>query len=119
VPQGYLASKSRAFGNVLFWPGFLVGGDSKAAVENFKRNARIYPLAKAAIPPQQKLLKVSGKAFNTLHANDIHFKYYPRHSSFADADGLLWSRSARPDARGTVAGVIREIVTTFTSVSSR
>ncbi len=34
----------------------------------------IYPLAKAGIPPEQKFVNVSGKAFNTIHANS--FAYY-------------------------------------------
>ncbi len=42
-------------------------------MENFKKNTRIYPLAQAANPPQQKFVNLSGKEFSTIHANDFHF----------------------------------------------
>jgi hypothetical protein len=73
VPQGYFVFKSQTFGNILFWRGFLVNGDTKPAVENFKKHARIYPLAMAANPPVQKFVNISGQAFNTIHANNFHF----------------------------------------------
>src|SRR5712691_4246672 len=74
VPQGYFVFKSPTFGNVMFWRGFLVNGDPKPAVENFRKNARIYPLAKTANPPETKFINLSGKALNTIHANN--FAYY-------------------------------------------
>jgi len=73
APQGYFTFKSATYGNLLFWRGFLVNGDPKPAVENFKKNARIYPLAQAGNPPMQKFINLSGKSFNTIHANDVHF----------------------------------------------
>jgi hypothetical protein len=73
VPTGYFTFKSPTYGNVLFWRGFQVNGDPKPAVENIKRHARIYPLAQAANPPQQQFVNLSGRAFNTIHANDARF----------------------------------------------
>jgi len=73
VPQGYFAFTSPTYGNLLFWRGFQVNGDPKPAVENIKRHARIYPLAQVANPPQQKFVNLSGRAFNTIHANDVRF----------------------------------------------
>ena len=48
-------------------------GDIAAAVRNVKENARMYPLSAAANPPAQKFVNISGKQFNTVHANDFHF----------------------------------------------
>jgi hypothetical protein len=73
IPAGYFVFKSKTYGNVAFWRGFLVNGDPKPAVENIKKNAHIYPLAEAVHPPAQKFVNTSGKEFNTIHANDIHF----------------------------------------------
>ena len=50
-----------------------MNGDPKPAVENIKKHLRIYPLAQAANPPAMKFVNVSGKAFNTIHANDFRF----------------------------------------------
>jgi hypothetical protein len=43
-------------------------------VENIRKHARIYPLALAPHPPEAKFINLSGKAFNTIHANN--FAYY-------------------------------------------
>ncbi|WP_213287335.1 DUF1254 domain-containing protein [Bradyrhizobium sp. sGM-13] len=74
VPEGYFVARSTTFGNWLFARGFLVNGDPKPAVESFKKSWRQYPLPKAANPPETKFVNVSGKAFNTIHANN--FRYY-------------------------------------------
>ena len=73
VPEGYYTYQSSTFGNLLLWRGFQVDGDPKPAVENIKANARIYPLAKADNPPKQKFINLSGREYNTIHANDITF----------------------------------------------
>jgi len=73
VPEGYFVLRTPTFGNVFFWRGFLVNGDSKPAVEATKKFARVYPLAQAKNPPPMKFINVSGKAFNTIHANDFSF----------------------------------------------
>ena len=58
------------YGNVFFWRGFLADGSTKTAVEATKKFAKVYPLTQATNPPQ---INVSGKAFNTIHANDFGF----------------------------------------------
>jgi hypothetical protein len=73
VPDGYFTFKSATFGNWLIWRGFQVNGDPKPAVANMKNHIRIYPLAKAENPPAQKFINLSGKYFNTIHANDYTF----------------------------------------------
>jgi hypothetical protein len=73
VPRGYFVFRPITFGNLIFARAFLVNGDTKPAVENIKAHFRIYPLSSAAHPPEQKYLNVSGKEFNTIHANNYHF----------------------------------------------
>ena len=73
VPEGYFVMRSKTFGNVFFWRGFVENGSTKTAVENTKKYAKIYPLAQASNPPAMTFINVSGNAFNTIHANDFHF----------------------------------------------
>jgi hypothetical protein len=73
VPQGYFVFRSATFGNVYFWRGFVENGSTRTAVENTKQFAKVYPLSQAKNPPPMKFVNVSGKAFNTIHANDFHF----------------------------------------------
>jgi hypothetical protein len=73
VPIGYFVFRSRTYGNWLVSRGFLVNGDVKPTVENFKQHIRMYPFAQAANPPEQQWVNLSGQAFNTIHANDVTF----------------------------------------------
>lgn len=73
VPEGYHVFRSKTFGNIYFWRGFLVNGDPKPAVENTKKFAKVYPLGQAKNPPSMKFVNVSGKEFNTIHANNFTF----------------------------------------------
>ena len=74
VPKGYFVFRSPTFSNIMFWRGFIVNGSTQTAVENFHKNARIYSLADAQHQPEMKFINASGKAFNTVHANN--FKFY-------------------------------------------
>ena len=74
VPKGYFVAQSRTYGVWLGSRGFLVNGDPKPAVESFKKHLRLYPLAQAKNPPATKFINTSGRAFNTIHANN--FKFY-------------------------------------------
>jgi hypothetical protein len=73
VPKGYFVLRSKTYGNIFFWRGFVVDGSTKTAVEGTKKFAEIYSLAEAKNPPPMKFINVSGKAFNTIHANDFTF----------------------------------------------
>ena len=72
-PAGYFVYKSPTYGNWFISRGFLENGDPKPGVENIKQRLRIYPLEKAANPPETKFVNVSGKAFNTIHAMDSSY----------------------------------------------
>ncbi len=73
IPDGYIVYHSPTNGNFLIWRGFLVNGDPKPGIENFKKNTRVYPLSKLDNPPEQKWVNISGVEFNTIHANDFTF----------------------------------------------
>ena len=73
IPEGYFVYRSPTYGNFLIWRGFLVQGDPQPGIENFRKHARIYPLARTDNPPIQKWVNMSGKAFNSIHANDFSF----------------------------------------------
>lgn len=73
VPDGYHVFKSRTYSVWFLVRGFLVNGDPKPAVDSFKRDLRIYPLAAADNPPAMELINVSGIPHNTIHANNYEF----------------------------------------------
>jgi hypothetical protein len=72
-PEGYFRFQSATYGNWLIWRGFLVDGDPKPAVASMKAKIRIYPLSRRNNPPAQRFVNLSGRAFNTIHANDFSF----------------------------------------------
>jgi hypothetical protein len=73
VPKGYFVMRSKTYGNVFFWRGFVVDGSTQPAVEATKKFAKVYLLSQANNPPQMKFINVSGKEFNTIHANNFTF----------------------------------------------
>ncbi len=73
VPDGYHTYTSRTYGNWLIWRGFLEDGDPQPAVANLKANTRVYPLAQRDAPPAAEFINLSGRSFNTIHANDMTF----------------------------------------------
>jgi hypothetical protein len=113
VPEGYHVFRSPTFGNVFFWRGFLDNGSTTTAVNNTKQFTKVYLLSEAENPPKMKFINVSGKAFNTIHANDYHFyeevndivQYEPNEAFHPETLGLLAAigiekgKSFAPDAR--------------------
>jgi hypothetical protein len=73
VPEGYFVLRSKTYNHWFFFRGFLVDGDPTPAVENAKKHLRVYPLSKAANPPEMKFVNASGKYFNTIAASDFSF----------------------------------------------
>ena len=73
VPEGYFVLNSRTYGNVLFCRGFIVNGDLRPAVENARRNLRVYPLANAANPPAMNFVNISGLSYNAIPSNNVSF----------------------------------------------
>jgi hypothetical protein len=73
IPSGYFVAKSPTYGNLLFYRAFVKDDNIAAASNGVKAKARIYPLSAAGSPPQQAFINLSGKQFNTVHANTFHF----------------------------------------------
>jgi hypothetical protein len=73
IPEGYFVYHSPTYGNLFFWRGFQVDGSNQTAIENTKKYTKIYQLSDAANPPPMNFINISGKTFNTIHANDFHF----------------------------------------------
>jgi len=72
-PEGYFVFKARTYNISFGTRGFMVNGDPRPAVENIKKNLKVYPLSQAANPPATKFVNVSGKSFNTIHSLDYSF----------------------------------------------
>jgi len=113
VPEGYFVLRTATYGNLFFWRGFLENGSTATAVENTRKFAKVYPLAEAANPPPMTFKNVSGKVFNTIHANDFHFyeevndivqyepneSYHPEVLGQLAAIGIVKGKEFAPDER--------------------
>ncbi len=73
IPEGYFVVKSATYRHWLLMRVFVKDGDLKASTKGLKEGFRCYPLAQVNKPPKQKVYDLSGKQFNTIHANDEHF----------------------------------------------
>ncbi|MDW9759211.1 DUF1254 domain-containing protein [Sinorhizobium meliloti] len=71
--DGYFVTKSPTHTNLILYRAFVKDGDIAAAVKNVKDHARVYPLSAGKEPPETTFINISGKQFNTIHANDFHF----------------------------------------------
>jgi hypothetical protein len=73
IPEGYFVVKTRTYRNVAFFRAFVKDGDRAGAAQGMRDVYRQYPLSQAANPPEQKFHNLSGKQFNTIHANDYTY----------------------------------------------
>ncbi len=71
--SGYFVVHSKTYTNWLLMRAFVKNGDRAATVRAVKKALRVYPLSQADNPPRQKFVNLSGKRFNTIHANDYKF----------------------------------------------
>jgi hypothetical protein len=113
VPEGYFVMRSPTYGNLMFYRGFLDNGSTKTSLDNTKKFFKVYLLSEAKNPPPMKFINVSGKEFNTIHANDFHFyeevnaiiQYEPNEALNPETLGLLAAigiekgKKFAPDAR--------------------
>ena len=113
IPEGYFVAKTPNYRNLMFFRAFVKDGDIAGAVKGIKETFRMYPLSQVANPPKQRFVNVSGKQFNTVHANDFHFyeelnaviQYEPADSFNPELVGLFASIGIKkgepfaPDAR--------------------
>jgi hypothetical protein len=73
IPEGYFVAKTPTYRNLLFFRAFVKDGDLKGTADAVKAKFRLYRMAQAANPPRQRFVNLSGKQFNTVHANNFAF----------------------------------------------
>ncbi len=73
LPEGYYIARTPTYRNNFFFRAFVQDGDLKGTADALKAKFRMYPLAQADDPPRQRFLNLSGKQFNTIHANNFTF----------------------------------------------
>ena len=74
IPDGYFVARTNTYRNLFFFRAFVKDNDFAGTAAALKAKFRMYPLARVENPPEQKFLNLSGKQFNTVHANS--FKFY-------------------------------------------
>ena len=99
IPDGYFVVRSRTYRVWVFMRASIAKG-LDAAEKNVKENLRIYPLSKKNHPPKMEYFSGSGKAFNTIHANDYSFYEHLHHVIDAEHIGML-----DPETRGLFASI--------------
>ncbi len=100
VPKGYYLARSPTYGVWVVFRGFLENGQTQTAYRNFTKHIRLYPLKEARRPPKTQFLNISGKPFNTVHANDFSF--------FEEVDSLVQEEpgaSQDPEILGLLASI--------------
>ncbi|MCZ4102589.1 DUF1254 domain-containing protein [Streptomyces sp. SID13666] len=100
VPDGYHVARSSSYTNLLALRGFLVDGKTDAAKAMFENGVKIYPLSTAEARPQMEFSSISGKAFNTIHANDQSFYH-----EVADVIRREPIEVIDPETRGLLASI--------------
>jgi hypothetical protein len=122
VPEGHFLVKSPCYRNLCFFRAFVKGDDLAGTAAAIKSKFRMYPLAQAATPPQQRFMNFSGKQFNTVHANNFKFfeelnaviQYEPADAFNPELVGLFASIGIKkgqhfnPDTR--IKGILTEAV---------
>jgi hypothetical protein len=98
VPDGYHVVRSPSY-NVWFIMRFSIKQGLDKAVKTAK-TFRIYPLSKKDNPPKMEFISASGKAFNTVHAND--FKFYEEVNAIIQKEPL---ELLDPEIRGLFASI--------------
>ena len=99
-PKGYHVARSPSYVNWLILRGFLVDGKPDAAAKMFATGLRIYPLKAAKNPPKMKMFRMSGKSFNTIHANDFVFYEELNQVIQYEPVGVI-----DPETRGLIASI--------------
>jgi len=113
IPVGYFVIQTPSYRNVAFFRAFVQNGDLAGAARGIREKFHLYPLEQINNPPEQKFVNVSGKQFNTIHANDFHIyeelnevvQYEPENVFDPQLTGILASigikkgQSFAPDSR--------------------
>jgi hypothetical protein len=100
VPDGYFVAQSTSYVNWIILRGFLVDGKTDVSVKMFKEGLKVYPLKDKENPPKMEFTNLSGRIFNTIHANNYEFYEELNHVIQREPVGLL-----DPEIRGQIASI--------------
>ena len=76
VPDGFAVYRPKTYRVWCFLRSSVKDGAVDKAASLCTDNVKVYPLAKFKNPPKMKFVSASGKAFNTIHPNNIEFYYH-------------------------------------------
>lgn len=72
--MGFHVVHSETYRHWMLGRALVVGGDVASAVDGIKAGTKVYRLAKAANPPEEEFINITGMPVNTLHPRS--FAYY-------------------------------------------
>lgn len=76
VPDGFAVYRPRTYRVWVFLRSSVKDGAVDKAAALCTDNVKVYPLSEFKNPPKMKFVSASGKAFNTIHANNIEFYHH-------------------------------------------
>ncbi len=76
IPDGFAPYRSKTYRIWVLLRSSVKNGDVEAAARLATDNMKIYPLSKYADQPEMKWISGSGKAYNTIHPNNIDFYHH-------------------------------------------
>ena len=76
IPDGFAVYRPKSYRIWVFLRSSVKNGDVEAATSLVTDNVKVYPLSKFADQPKMKWVSASGKAFNTIHPNNIDFYHH-------------------------------------------
>ena len=100
IPDGYFVAKSKTFDLWVALRASVKDGDTATPVKMVKDHLNIYPLSQADNPPPETFHNLSGKQFNTIHANNFEF--------YEELDKVIQKEPADafdPERTGTFASI--------------
>lgn len=100
VPDGAFVAESPSNINWLILRGLLVNGAPDGAAAAMRDGVRVYPLENADDPPPPQFISMSGRRFNTIHANNIEF--YDEVAAVVDREPV---ELIDPETRGLLAAI--------------
>jgi len=99
VPAGYFILKPRTNKNFLFLRGSIQNG-LEAAVDNFTKGLKIYPLKDKDNPAPTELVNMSGRSFSTIFPSTL--KYYEILNTIIQEEPI---DAIDPEVRGEIASI--------------
>jgi len=113
IPEGYFVYKTSTYRHWVLLRIAAKAGQTKEAIEAFKKTFKIYPLADVKNPKPTEFVNLSNKQYNTIHANDSSFydeinaviqyepaeAWDPELAGLAGAIGIKKGEEFKPDAR--------------------